>query len=75
MPPVNIDPIQIGQLIEAVKNMNEDIKQLNNKVDTLQKEVQSLIDLRNNGKGILMGLMIAGGSLGAAVTHVLEKIK
>ena len=69
----NIDPVQIGRMMEALDNLTECNKRLETKVDNLQTEVQSLVDLRNRGTGLLIGLMTASGGIGAFLTDILSK--
>jgi hypothetical protein len=71
----NIDPIQFGRMMEALDNLTQSNSRLETKVDTLQTEVQALVDLRNRGTGLLIGLMTASGGLGAFIADFWSKVK
>lgn len=70
-----IDPIQFGQMMESLKHMSEDIKGLRTEISDLKDEVQSLINIKNSGKGILLGLTFASGGAGALLTKLMEHVK
>lgn len=71
----DIDPVQFGQMVEAVKNLTKTVETLTMSVKTLERQVQSLTDIKNRGAGVLLGILLAGGSIGAGVTHLLDKMK
>lgn len=62
-----IDPIQFGRLLNAVETLTEQVADLDAKVDTLNAQI-------TGGKGVIMGLLITAGGIGAGATKLLEKI-
>lgn len=69
-----IDPVQFGEMLAEMRALTKQVQDLKLEVEGLNAEVQSFVDLRNSGKGILIGLMITGGTVGATVSHFWEKI-
>lgn len=63
----DIDPVEFGRLMNAVDTLNEQVKSLDAKVDTLNTQI-------TGGKGVVMGLLITAGGLGAGATKLLEKV-
>lgn len=74
MPPT-IDPVQFGQLIESVKHLVEKVGELETCVQQLTTQVDTLNNLKHTGRGILLGALISGGSLGAIVSQWMEHFK
>lgn len=70
-----LDPVQFGRLIESVENLRTDVASLSARVETMSAEVETLSALRNKGVGMLFGLMLSGGALGALVTDLWSKIR
>lgn len=62
-----IDPVQFGRLLNAVETLTAQVADLDLKVDTLNEQI-------TGGKGVIMGLLVAAGSAGAALTKVVEKV-
>ncbi len=62
-----IDPVQFGRLLNAVETLTIQVSDLEVKVDTLNTQI-------TGGKGVIMGLLVAAGSAGAALTKVVEKV-
>lgn len=62
-----IDPVQFGRLLNAVETLTIQVSDLEVKVDTLNTQI-------TGGKGVIMGLLVAAGSAGAALTKVAEKV-
>jgi hypothetical protein len=63
----DIDPVQFGQLLNAVETLNKQVIELDAKVDTLNNQI-------TGGKGVVMGLLITAGGLGAGATKLIEKL-
>ena len=54
----NIDPVQYGMIIAKVNLMEQ-------KIDTLEKDIKELLELANKSKGgFWMGMIIASGVSG-----------
>ena len=62
-----IDPVQFGRLLNAVETLTAQVADLDGKVDTLNEQI-------TGGKGVVMGLLVAAGGAGAALTKAFEKI-
>lgn len=62
-----IDPVQFGRLLNAVETLTAQVSDLEVKVDTLNTQI-------TGGKGVIMGLLVAAGSAGAALSKVVEKV-
>jgi hypothetical protein len=62
-----IDPIQFGRLLNSVETLTEQVAELDKKVDTLNGQI-------TGGKGVIMGLLITAGGVGAGLTKAIEKI-
>ena len=52
--------LEIGKLISSVKTLELSVNRLTNKVASMEQKY-------NTGRGILMGLILAAGSLGGSV--------
>ena len=67
MEPGEIDPVKYGVLSERVKNMDD-------KIDKMERQVEQLLELANKSKGgFWMGMTIASGVGGIAswfISHV-----
>ena len=61
--PCPINQIQFGRLINSVENMATTI-------NALSDDVKSLTEFKNNGKGILIGVALAAGGVGAFIGKV-----
>jgi hypothetical protein len=61
----DIDPVQFGKLINAVETLETQVKELSGQVQSLNAQI-------TGGKGVVMGLLIAAGGVGAAITKVIE---
>jgi hypothetical protein len=62
-----IDPIQFGKLLNAVETLTRQVSELDSKVDALNAQI-------TGGKGMVMGLLLTAGGLGAGATKLLEKL-
>lgn len=63
----DIDPVEFGKLLQSVSTLTE-------KVDALSEKVGVLESMLTGGKGMVAGLMIAAGGIGASAKHLLESI-
>lgn len=62
-----IDPIQFGQLINQVENLNNTVKNLTVEVDDLKQTI-------SGGRGLAIGLFMAAGGIGAGLTKALDHL-
>jgi hypothetical protein len=62
-----IDQIQFGKLIQSVDTLTVRVGELNTKVE-------SLTDQMSGGKGVVAGLILAAGGIGAGASHVLDRM-
>lgn len=70
-----IDPVEFGKLVTGVEALSREVHKLTAQVDALDAKVDELSALRHKGVGVIFGLMISGGALGAAVAELWSKIK
>jgi hypothetical protein len=63
----DIDPVQFGRLLNAVETLTTQVAELDQKVETLNGQI-------TGGKGVVMGLLITAGGIGAGATKLLEKL-
>ena len=57
----------IGQLTQAVSTLTDEVK-------TLREEVSDLKSQMDRGKGILFGIFLVGGGLGAVGGTLIHKV-
>jgi hypothetical protein len=62
-----INPIEFGKLLNAVETLTRQVSELDNKVEVLNSQI-------TGGKGMIMGLLLTAGGLGAGATKLLEKL-
>jgi len=62
-----IDPQEFGRLVGAVETL---VKQVNH----MSREIDEIRNAMSTGKGLVAGLVIAAGGIGAGATHLIEKI-
>jgi hypothetical protein len=61
-----INPIEFGKLLNAVETLTRQVAELDTKVESLNAQI-------TGGKGMVMGLLLTAGGLGAGATKLLEK--
>ena len=71
----HFNPVQFGQLLQAVEALTEDVKRLSAQVESQSAKVDALNELKHTGRGILLGALIGGGSLGAVAAQWLERLR
>lgn len=60
-----IDPVEFGKLISSVESLTTAVTMLTSEVDVLKSQL-------TGGKGVIAGLLLAAGGLGAAGSRILE---
>lgn len=63
----DVDPVEFGKLLQSVSTLTEKVDKLTTKVDALESTL-------TGGKGMIAGLMIAAGGIGASAKHVMESL-
>lgn len=63
----DIDPIQVGKMINAIETLEENVKKLSDDVHMLHEKISS-------GKGLMIGVLVTAGGLGAGATKILESL-
>jgi hypothetical protein len=64
---LELDPVQFGSLIKSVET-------LANEVQTLRGDVKELASQITGGRGVITGIIIAAGGIGAGMHHLLDKL-
>lgn len=62
-----VNPVEFGKLLQAVETLTANVRELKSDVDGLKSQL-------TGGKGLIAGLMVAAGGIGASAKHVLESI-
>lgn len=62
-----VNPVEFGKLLQAVETLTANVRELKADVDSLKSQL-------TGGKGLIAGLMVAAGGIGASAKHVLESI-
>ena len=68
MEPGEIDPVKYGVLWERVKNMDE-------KMDKMERQVEQLLELANKSKGGFWAGMTIASAVGACLSWVAAHMK
>ena len=63
----SIDPVEFGKLVQGVETLTDGQTAIFRKIDDIEAKM-------NRGYGILAGVSIAGGGIGAALHKILEKM-
>ena len=59
--------LEIGRLAQAVKTLTVEVNLLRTKMESIESQV-------NRGKGMVMGMFLAAGGIGAAISTVFHKL-
>jgi len=62
-----VNPVEFGKLLQAVETLTENVRELKVEVDALKSQL-------TGGKGLIAGMMVAAGGIGASAKHLLESI-
>lgn len=65
METVMIDPVEFGKLTNAVETLEKNVEKLTQAVDQMNDEM-------TKGKGIVFGMLMMAGGLGAGLTKLFE---
>ena len=68
MEPGEIDPVKYGVLWERVKNMDE-------KMDKMERQVEQLLELANKSKGGFWAGMTIASAVGAGLSWMVSHVK
>jgi hypothetical protein len=60
-----IDPIQYGQLLAQVKNLQD-------KVDSMETDIKLLLELANKSKGGFFAGMLIASAIGGLITFIVN---
>ena len=71
---MNIDPVQFGRMIGTMEAMTNEVRKLSTDIDTLTNKVQEIEDKFTGGRGMLIGLAIASGGMGAGFLKFIESL-
>lgn len=55
-----IDPVQFGQLLQSVKNIE-------GRLDNIEPKVDEMVEIKNKGKGYLAAIITFSGLIGAGI--------
>lgn len=70
-----IDPVEFGKLVTGVESLSREVHKLTAQVNSLDAKVDELSALRNKGIGLVFGLMLSGGAVGAWIAEAWSKLK
>ena len=62
-----VNPVEFGKLLQAVESLTETVRELKIEVDQLKAQL-------TGGKGLVAGLVIAAGGIGASAKHVMDSL-
>ena len=62
-----IDPVEFGKLVQAVETLTTGQAEIKRDLDDLKATF-------TGGKGLVAGLMVAAGGIGASAKHLLESV-
>lgn len=62
-----IDPVEFGKLVQAVETMSIQMDSLTTQVDQLKQTI-------SGGRGLILGIVIAAGGMGAAASKLVESM-
>ena len=62
-----INPVDFGKLVGAVEVLTIE-------VTALRKDVKCLQSQLTTGRGMIAGMLLAAGGIGAGATHLLERV-
>lgn len=62
-----INPIQFGKLIQSVATLTIEVQ-------TLRHEMTELSNQMSGGKGVVAGMLLAAGGVGAGAAHLVDKL-
>jgi hypothetical protein len=62
----NIDPIEFGKLTNAVERLEKDVYKLTEIIQKMDNDM-------TKGKGIVFGMLMFAGGLGAGITKLIEQ--
>jgi hypothetical protein len=63
----NIDPIEFGKLTNAVERLEKDVYKLTEIIQKMDNDM-------TKGKGIVFGMLMFAGGLGAGITKLIEQL-
>lgn len=63
----NLDPVEFGRLIQSVDNLTITVNEI-------KTDVASLKETRDRGWGILAGITLVAGGLGASAHTLFERL-
>ena len=63
----DFDPVQFGRLIQSVETLTGELKLMSQKVDDLTHQM-------TGSKGIIVGLLIAAGGVGATASEAIKHL-
>lgn len=66
---------ELGKLVAGLSAMKREVSALRGSVEDVVTEVKSLTEFKNNGKGILLGVSLAAGGMGAAIKMGWDYLK
>ena len=69
-----VDPVQFGSLLEAVKNLTSDLENHTKELQIVREEIFDLREKYRVGKGALFGLIIGAGFAVKGFWASIEKL-
>ncbi len=68
-----ISPYEFGRLTQAVKNLSDKIDSVKDEVKENRKGIDGLNSQINRGKGMVFGMLLTAGGIGAGLTAGFTK--
>lgn len=62
-----IDPVEFGKLLSSVETLTSAVMNLTTEVDVLKVQL-------SGGKGVIAGLLLAAGGIGAASSEMIKHL-
>jgi hypothetical protein len=63
----DFDPVHFGRLIQSVETLTDELKTISNKVENLSTQI-------TGSKGVIVGLLIAAGGIGATASEFIKHL-
>lgn len=62
-----IDPVQFGELLQSVRNIEK-------RMDNMEPKVDEMVAIKNKGKGYLAAIITFSGLIGAGIIEAIRHV-